>query len=74
MIYAYMWIQINSEPTTTNYHTFLKLEVIIYFAIVIMRARKDWRHQPPSLPQPCFCWTAAEVLVDSLLCARATCT
>lgn len=37
MIYAYTWIQMNSEQFTTNYHTFLKLHATIYFAIMMMR-------------------------------------
>lgn len=72
MIYAYMWIQMNSKLITTSHkHYFLKLVVNIYFPVNVIKSRirgedrrGDIGHCPASALCSLnrFCAHAAEVL------------
>lgn len=81
MIYAYMRIQMNSEPITTSYtHNFLKLVVSIYFAVIVITSRireedRRRRHRPLSPPQLAglLLFIHSRSTVDAALCALITC-
>lgn len=82
MIYAYMWIQMNSKLITTSHkHYFLKLVVNIYFPVNVIKSRirgEDRRGDighcsslSPVLTKLLLC-TCSRSAVDNVLCACIT--